>query len=196
MEGDKKFNPTLRLLLTTTELLIREKGCSKITMKDIIEHSGISKGGIYHYVESKEELFSLVLQTHLEQVTAQFWQQLEKKERTESIWIETLFQYVYRLDQDSVCGEILLYLLHKKDQLIVRQTIRNYYRQVVKTTFKWIQSGQQKVGFSTVVDGKKMADLFVLISLGLLLRNVIPSAGGHFTTEDFSKLVEGILRSG
>lgn len=196
MLGKRTLNPTFRLLLTTTELLIKQKGCSKLTMKDIIEHSGISKGGIYHYVESKEDLLSMVLQAHLEQLTTQFRRQLETTERTASTWIEMLLQYFYQIDTDSICGEILLYLLHKKDQLIVRQTIRQYYRQVVKTTHEWIQSGQQEVDFSTVVDAKKIADLFVLISLGQKIRNVIPSAGGHFSTEDFSKLINGILRDG
>lgn len=199
MKGDlrlqkEKLNPTLRLLLTTTERLIKQKGCSRLTMKDIIEHSGISKGGIYHYVESKEELLAMVLQTHLEAITDRLWQQVQKKEPTESAWIETLLKDFYQVDQDSLCGEILLYLLHKKDSLIVRQAIRRAYRHAVKTTSEWIQSGQREVNFSTVVDEKKMADLFVLISLGLQIRNVIPSEGGSFSTDDFFKLMRGVLR--
>lgn len=189
----KTISPTLRLLLTTTELLIKEKGCSRLTMKDIMERSGISKGGIYHYVESKDELFAMVLQHQLEKLTTQFWEHLEKKERTESAWIKALIDF-YQQDTGSICGEVLLYLLHRKDQLVARQMIRQYYRHVVKTTYKWIQSGQQAVGFSTLVDEKKMADLFVLISLGQKIRSVVPSAGGYFSTDDFSKLIEGILR--
>lgn len=195
MLSKKEINPTLRSLLATTELLIRQKGCSKLTMKDIIEQSGISKGGIYHYVESKDELFSMVLQMHVEKTCAQFLQRLDKERQKEKDWFEILLDHFYQCNQDTISSRILLYLLSKKDDLLVRQTIRSYYRQVVKTTIDWIQSGQQVGCFSTVVDRKKMADLFVLISLGIHIRSVIPSEAGYFSKQDFAKLMQGILRN-
>ncbi len=190
----RETNPTLRLLLATTEDLIRQKGCSKLTMKDIIQQSGISKGGIYHYVESKDELFTMVLQTQLEKTRTQFLQRLEKGLGKEREWIDILLDHFYQCNQDPINSHILFYLLSKTDNLLVRQTIRSYYRQLVKTTIDWIHSGQHKGHFSTVVDDKKMADLFVLISLGYHIRSCIPSEAGYFSMEDFGKLIMVILK--
>lgn len=195
MLGKKEINSTLRLLLATTEKLIKKKGCSQITMQDIIEHSGISKGGIYHYVESKDELFSMVLQTHLERIRTQFLELLEREDLEEKDWFEVLINRFYRFDEDSISSHILLYLLSKRDDLSVRQAIRSYYRQVVQTTLIWIEAGQKAGCFSTIVDAKKMADLFVLISLGFHIRSVIPSETGYFTNVDFFKLMRGILQN-
>ena len=60
-------NPSFQNILLTTEELILEKGCRNTTLKDIIERTGLSKGAIYHYVASKDELFGLILKTKIEQ---------------------------------------------------------------------------------------------------------------------------------
>lgn len=192
---EKELNPTLRLLLSTTALLIEEKGCNQLTMNDIINRSGISKGGIYHYVESKDELFSLVLQVELEKTRSRFLQHLQEIDGTDADWIETLLVHLYKFDHDSLGNQILLYLLSKSHHLLVRQAIRGYYRQMVKITHDWIDQGQQQGRFLRGIDNKKMADLFVLISLGLRIRNVAPSETGYFTDQDFSTLIKGILES-
>ena len=56
-------NPTFQHILAITEELILEKGCRHTTLKSIIERTGLSKGAIYHYVDSKDELFRLILQS-------------------------------------------------------------------------------------------------------------------------------------
>jgi AcrR family transcriptional regulator len=56
---------TLRLVLETTEKLAAEIGCQNTTLQEIIKRSGISKGAIYHYVQSKDELFGLILEQHM-----------------------------------------------------------------------------------------------------------------------------------
>lgn len=56
-----KAQQTWEKLLDETERLIKEKGCQKTTLKDIMERTGLTKGGIYHYVESKNELFAQLM---------------------------------------------------------------------------------------------------------------------------------------
>ncbi|WP_175471903.1 helix-turn-helix domain-containing protein [Paenibacillus naphthalenovorans] len=41
---------TFQFILSTTEQLIKEKGCQQTTLQDIMERTGLSKGAIYHYV--------------------------------------------------------------------------------------------------------------------------------------------------
>lgn len=43
--------------------LFLQKSFKEVTMKDIVDATGISKGAIYHYFSSKEELFKEVVET-------------------------------------------------------------------------------------------------------------------------------------
>jgi TetR/AcrR family transcriptional regulator, cholesterol catabolism regulator len=56
---------TLKAVLETTERLAAEIGCQNTTLQEIIKRSGMSKGAIYHYVQSKDELFGLILEEHM-----------------------------------------------------------------------------------------------------------------------------------
>lgn len=188
----KKISPTLKLLLITTERLVREKGCQQTTMQDIIQESGVSKGGIYHYIESKDELLAFVLQVLVAQKHHRFLRQLEHTEQSLVGGIRLLMDYIYQPSTD-VSHQILTYLLAKKDNLSVRQTIRSYYRQMIHTTCRWIEQGQLDGRFDDRIETKKIADLFVLIALGLHVRDVIPSETGFFSNEDFIRFMRGIL---
>ena len=44
-------------ILKTSLLLFLQKSYKDVTMKDIVEKTGLSKGAFYHYFPSKEELF-------------------------------------------------------------------------------------------------------------------------------------------
>lgn len=60
-----RIAPTLKAVLETTERLAAEIGCQNTTLQEIIKRSGMSKGAIYHYVQSKDELFGLILEEHM-----------------------------------------------------------------------------------------------------------------------------------
>lgn len=49
-------------ILKTSLLLFLQKGYKEVTMKEIVEISGMSKGAFYHYFDSKEGLFKEVIQ--------------------------------------------------------------------------------------------------------------------------------------
>lgn len=61
----EQTSPTLKHVLETTEQLAAEIGCQNTTLQEIIKRSGMSKGAIYHYVQSKDELFGLILEEHM-----------------------------------------------------------------------------------------------------------------------------------
>ncbi|ALS22500.1 MULTISPECIES: TetR/AcrR family transcriptional regulator [Paenibacillus] len=63
---------TFQFILSTTEQLIKEKGCQQTTLQDIMERTGLSKGAIYHYVKSKDELFGKILLGYMEELNHSF----------------------------------------------------------------------------------------------------------------------------
>lgn len=50
-----------QLILKTSRRIFMEKGYKDVTMKDIVEACGISRGGLYLYFHSVEELFVAVM---------------------------------------------------------------------------------------------------------------------------------------
>jgi len=63
-----------RLILDSSEKVFIQKGYNAVTMKDLIEACGISRGGIYLYYGSVDDVFMDVIRTHnagkLEKLTA------------------------------------------------------------------------------------------------------------------------------
>ncbi|UUZ86481.1 TetR/AcrR family transcriptional regulator [Paenibacillus sp. P26] len=43
-------------------------------MQDIADEAGLTKGAIYHYVKSKDELFAMILEAGMEQTNRRFFE--------------------------------------------------------------------------------------------------------------------------
>ena len=59
-----KANQKRDLILRGAERVFIRKGFNRVTMKDIIEQCGISRGGIYLYFSSVDEIFVEVVKKH------------------------------------------------------------------------------------------------------------------------------------
>ena len=55
-EIKNKESSKLQILDAAMHVFVKS-GYSKTTMDDIVAHSGLSKGAIYHYYSSKKDLF-------------------------------------------------------------------------------------------------------------------------------------------
>lgn len=55
------------LILKQAEKIFIDKGFSKVTLKDIVEAANISRGGIYLYFNSVDEIFTEVIKNHHEE---------------------------------------------------------------------------------------------------------------------------------
>lgn len=57
------MNNNREMIVNETLRLFSVKGYSSTSIHDILDATGLSKGGLYNYFRSKEEIFSAVLQT-------------------------------------------------------------------------------------------------------------------------------------
>ncbi|MCI8947908.1 MAG: TetR/AcrR family transcriptional regulator [Lachnospiraceae bacterium] len=57
----EKSNQKRQLILETARKIFMEKGYKNVTMKDIVEACGISRGGLYLYFNSTKDIFTEVL---------------------------------------------------------------------------------------------------------------------------------------
>jgi AcrR family transcriptional regulator len=61
---DKQKAETFTDILRSAEELFMEQGFEKTSMRQIAEHSGLTKGAIYHHFKSKEDLLERICSEH------------------------------------------------------------------------------------------------------------------------------------
>ena len=64
MSVEKRSSAKRDLILSKAKQVFLRKGFAAVTMKDIIEECGISRGGIYLYFQSVDEIFMRVIEAH------------------------------------------------------------------------------------------------------------------------------------
>ena len=64
---EKKSAKKRGFILSKAKQVFIQKGFAAVTMKDIIEECGISRGGLYLYFQSVDEIFMQVINLHNEQ---------------------------------------------------------------------------------------------------------------------------------
>ncbi|OCA90356.1 TetR family transcriptional regulator [Bacillus sp. FJAT-27225] len=195
MKQDERRLQTTRLLLETTKELIREKGCHSITMKDIMNRSGLSKGAIFHYVKSKDELFVWVLQERLEETNHLFMNEVEQGRRSFDEPYQKIFESISAYANADVTNKALMYLLGKEDQPVIAEALKQYYERAVFLSRQWIETGQRHGVISELVDAGKTAEMFVLLTIGLRVQSTIPSVTSVFRAQEFSSFIIDILKS-
>lgn len=195
MKQDQRRLQTTRLLLETTKELIRERGCHSITMKDIMDRSGLSKGAIFHYVKSKDELFVWVLQERLEETNEHFNNEVEQGHLSFDEPYQKIFESISAYANVDLTNKVLMYLLGKEEQPVIAEALKQYYERSVLLSRQWIETGQRHKVIPESVNAGKTAEMFVLLTIGLRVRSSIPSVPAVFMAQDFSSFIVDILKS-
>ncbi|WP_028777429.1 TetR/AcrR family transcriptional regulator [Shimazuella kribbensis] len=193
MKQEERRLQTQKLLLDTIKKLILEKGCDAIRMADIMQESGLSKGAIFHYVKSKDELFAWVLQDRLDMINKNFFQQVAQNPNFDQPMLQIAESFSALEDQHDITNQVLMYLLSKAQQPIVENVLTHFYEQSYTNSIEWIKTGQRHSVISKTLDAEKWAEMFVLISFGLRLRSVIPRKENNFDSKDFSLFIQDQL---
>lgn len=189
-------NPSFQLLLSTTEKLILEKGCQQTTLQDIIKHSGLSKGAIYHYVKSKDELFGLLLQKRIESINHQFYQTIEQGNHDLERPLAAIsegFRYLH--DPQDVTNLIFTYLLSKKEDPVIGAILSAAYEKSIQTSVEWITRGQQGGVIPASLDARKTAILFTIYTYGIRVHTIVAPKEDHLPPGDFYQFMYLTLKT-
>ncbi|KIL38747.1 TetR family transcriptional regulator [Gordoniibacillus kamchatkensis] len=195
MKNADRRKQTTRQLLDAAKELLQEKSCHAITMKDITERSKLSKGAIFHYVRSKDEIFAWVLQEQLEEMNDQFMNEVNRPQKSFEGPMQTIADNLQTLgDAHNVTNKVLVYLLGKEDEPGVAEVLRHFYERAVQFSRQWISIGQRHGVIRESVDPDKTAEMFVLLSLGLRVRSSLQIGASLFTAQDLASFMSGMLK--
>lgn len=193
LKQEERRRQTTALLSDTVKKLVTAKGCGAITMKDIMEESGLSKGAIFHYVKSKDELFVQVLRERLEETNRQFREEVLQGGKSFAEPMQKISDSIAAYARtEEVTNKILLYLLGKEEQPLIAEALKEYDERTRALLAEWIRIGQRHGVISEKVDADRTADMFVLLTMGMRVRASITGTSGSF---DASHLSEWIART-
>lgn len=190
-------NPSFQLLLASTEELILEKGCQQTTLQDIMKRSGLSKGAIYHYVKSKDELMGLLLQKRFESIGQRFYQTVREGGQELSSGLEAISKGLSHIhDSRDVTNLILIYLLSKREDPIIGAMLARLHEESIKASMEWIQVGQKAGVIPEGLDAEKTAILFSVITYGIRVNTQIAPDSKILSVEEVYKMMFEILTRG
>ncbi|WP_257009701.1 TetR/AcrR family transcriptional regulator [Evansella halocellulosilytica] len=189
-----RFTSNLCNLLSITEQLIHEKGCKKTTLQDIIQRSGLSKGAIYHYVRSKDELFGLILQIKMEKINDEFLKEKENETGLEGPLHAISNGMKYVTDEADVTNNIFIYLLGRKEEPAIADILSHIYEHSIQLSVSWIEAGQRAGVIADTLDANQTAMMFMTFSYGLRVRAMIDPSSMSDASQEFHELMRNTLR--
>ena len=177
--------------------LFFQKGYKEVTMKDLVEASGLSKGAFYHYFSSKEELYhhtmeqflahymdnfqleydnNLTLKTNLKNLFDRFTPMTEQMNTSTKEAAEGLSNYL-----------IFLQSLMRKEEF--RKKMEEYNKNFYLEFSKWIAIAQNKGEIKKNLDPLTLAKHLTALmkGLGVLYAFVDQSEP---LSESFSKIID------
>lgn len=182
--------------METTKALIKQKGCDAVTFKSIMDHSGLSKGGIFHYVKSKEEIFFWILREQIAETNARFMNEVNSGRKTFGGPMEMIAKGLSTLeDPDNLTNQVLMFLLGKGKDPEVTKVLNQFYGTILEVSRKWIEVGQKHGVIKASVDANTTAEMFVILGFGMRMRSAFAVKKSSFDADVFAKFIAQILKT-
>lgn len=125
-KGDK----TKQFIKRQAKVLFADKGYKDVTMKDICDVTGLSRGGLYRHYNSTEQIFSEIISEFLDGQNDLFSESIEKGMPAAEILDEILDRYKSEMSdaRNSLSMAIYEYFssVEKEENVLSRQYIVSY----------------------------------------------------------------------
>lgn len=151
-----------------------EKGYYASTVDDIVRFSERSKGSIYNYFKSKEDIFMGILQYEQKNELDNLKAALRTiKSPTEKLkyWINT--DIPYNLSKKKLMRVHVEFWLYSTDSPDVQHILTERFDNIFNMVKEIIQEGQQSGEFNQTIDPEKASAMFWSMHDGIWLHAVI-----------------------
>jgi len=170
------MNESREHILKVALILFLQKSFKEVTMKEIVEKTGLSKGAFYHYFSSKEELFNEIIRSfYLKMMTVEF-----EKFNKDS------FSHFYHDYVDYVMGEFMglkdllndtndeddiNYFILAFDAMNIvpgfNEKVREHHARELAAWAEAVARGKASGELNTVMTDEQIARMFVYSSDGI-----------------------------
>lgn len=174
-----KGEQTKQLICMESLKLFSEKGYKDVTMKDVCERTGLSRGGLYRHYDSTEQIFLEIVNFLMENQQNEFTGKMQKSIPAAQILSDVLTRYEKEMLDPSSSLSIAIYEffsnphISKSDNSITRQ-----YLSSKKMWVELIQYGIERKEFKAV-NPEAVFDLIVFSYQGVRMYSVIMDIDRH-----------------
>ncbi|WP_394918955.1 TetR/AcrR family transcriptional regulator [uncultured Robinsoniella sp.] len=113
---NKRGNETRRLILNHSYALFAKKGFKEVTMKDICDCTGLSRGGLYRHYDSTKQIFAEILEELLKNQEDEFSEKITRNESAVSILESVLKRYQIEMLDSGNSLSIAIYEFYSLPQ--------------------------------------------------------------------------------
>ena len=176
--------------------LFLQKNFKEVTMKEIVEKTGLSKGAFYHYFSSKEQVFEEVinhfytelLSTDFNQISAGSLQDFYTgliKQRNQKDAASKLILVSNNLENDSAFASNHYFLIFDAIRMLPHfNALRIKQKEEEKKAWlKMIQAAKKSGEITTRMPDDKLAKLFIYSGKGIGLESVMGGSFDHSRKE-------------
>ena len=155
------------LIIDTAREIFGQKGYSNVTMADIVNACGISRGGLYLYFPSIEELFQEVVIEQSKQNFTIINQRVANNDHFEEIfkqYIDLQRNRLLNIDDSILIATYEYYNSHQEPEQIAFQ--KSYVDYLTETIRDLLELGKTQ-GVITNENIPQLADMFVMLLEGI-----------------------------
>ncbi|HAZ01695.1 MAG: hypothetical protein A2W90_15940 [Bacteroidetes bacterium GWF2_42_66] len=171
------MNDSKEHIILIASRLFLQKSFKEVTMKEIVEKTGLSKGAFYHYFDSKEQLFCEVLDYFFQSVSRnyenyskesfyQFYNDYIKE--TISLTKNYLDKFENELSEISLTMNYFSLIFDAlKLYPEFREKVIEGFNQEINYWIKAIERAREKGEIKTTMTDKEIAETFMYLSDGV-----------------------------
>ncbi|MFT4412341.1 TetR/AcrR family transcriptional regulator [Fredinandcohnia humi] len=162
-----------REILDSAQQAFGEKGYQVATIDDIVAYSGMSKGAIYNYFESKEDIYVQLMNLRTER-TFEFFEESLKEYKTATEKIKFLFKTYADVElnedrQKSIQVHVEFFINSGRDAEMKKLMVDRFKDIYQKFLIEIVEEGKKVGEFGTHVDSNIISSLFWGILDGVCL---------------------------
>ncbi|WP_098748441.1 TetR/AcrR family transcriptional regulator [Paenibacillus sp. EZ-K15] len=190
--GSKAVEKRNYILAKAIHVFIRE-GYTSVTMKDIVEECGISRGGLYKYFSSTKEIFEGILSSQKSADNSYFYESMKNKKNAVTILTEFLQQQKEELLNIDSTIRLAIYefFLSQKDNSF-EGILEQYFNDAVAMISKTLSYGIERKEIMPL-DTDGMARQIVILLEGLTIMALSMSVSPTLIDEQIDMMIKRIV---
>ena len=173
------MNESKEIILKTGLMLFLQKSFKEVTMREIVEKTGLSKGAFYHYFQSKEQLFLEILNNFFEVIINYDFEKLNNRSlfhfyKDHCNKLNTIrFQFIE--DNENSCDNFLnlnfFSLLFDAFKLFpeFRTKMEHYHQKELNSWMNMIGKSRKSGEIRSPLSDLQIAQIFIFTSDGLAM---------------------------
>jgi len=186
------MSDTREHILHTSFKLFLQKNFKEVTMKEIVEHTGLSKGAFYHYFTSKEQVFEEVLNhffADFMQLNFESYSHNSLKEFCDDYVkdMERKFKSAAKLtDEKEAVFTINHYFLIFDGMKMLpsyKEKLLAHNQEELKSWKKIVRIARKNGEIKATMTDEYIAKLFIYISDGFGINKIMNETLNHFDTQ-------------